>query len=84
MKITLGNRSVLVLLRSAEEAAEYARIIRSISSTEIQEYCGINFLDGQAVGGRTMTKGEVAALIAMANKNGSVIEGERFQDDENA
>ncbi len=76
MKIIQGNNSVLLLLRSSKEAAEYEGIINSVSSTELQEYCAINFRDGRPIGGRTMTKNLVDALIAMAKKNGSVIEGE--------
>jgi len=62
------------LIVKREEAAEYESIIKVQSSTSAQPFCGINFMDGKPVGGRTMTAGEVENLIAAAKKAGMQIE----------
>lgn len=72
MKITTGNRMSLIVKR--EEATEYESIIKAQSSTSEQPFCGINFMDGKAVGGSTMTQGQVDAMIAAAKKAGFQIE----------
>ena len=72
MKITIGNKMSLIVKR--EDGKEYESIINAISSTELQPFYGINFIDGRAVGGRTMSQGEVDALIAAAKKANLKIE----------
>jgi hypothetical protein len=72
MKITIGNRMSLIVKR--EEATEYTSIIKIQSSTSEQPFCGINFMDGKPVGGRTMTAMEVETMIAAAKKAGMQIE----------
>jgi hypothetical protein len=72
MKIIVGSKSSLIIKR--EEGTQYESLIQHISSTEPQPYYGINFLESKAIGGRTMTEGQVALLIAAAKKAGSQIE----------
>ena len=72
MKIIAGNRSSLIIKR--EDGKEYESIVKVQSSTSLQPYCGINFVDGKAVGGSTMSQGQVDALIAAAKKANFTIE----------
>jgi len=72
MRIKIGNKEVLIIKR--EESAEYESIIKIQSSTSAQPFCGINFLDGKAVGGSTMSQGQVDGLIANAKKSGFEIQ----------
>jgi hypothetical protein len=72
MKITAGNKSTLII--RAEEGKEYESIINRVSSTELQPFYGINFLDGKVVGGRTMSQSSVDAVIAAAKKANLKIE----------
>lgn len=72
MKITAGNKSTLII--RAEDGKEYESIINRISSTELQPFYGINFLDGKTVGGRTMSQSSVDAVIAAAKKANLKIE----------
>ena len=72
MKIVAGNKSTMIV--RAEEGKEYESIINRISSTELQPFYGINFLDGKIVGGRTMTRSSVDAVIAAAKKANLKIE----------
>jgi hypothetical protein len=72
MKITAGNKSTLII--RAEEGKEYESIINRVSSTELQPFYGINFLDGKVVGGRTMSQSSVDAVIAAAKKANLQIE----------
>mgnify|MGYP001560340606 CR=1 FL=1 len=71
-KTTLGNKSQLIGTR--EELAEYEGIIRRVSSTELQPCAGVNFLDGKAIGGRTLTAKEAEKAIDLAGKAGALIE----------
>jgi hypothetical protein len=71
-KITFGNKSQLIGTR--EELAEYASIIRSISSTHLQPCAGVNFLDGKPVGGRTLTQMEADRALEIAKKAGATVE----------
>lgn len=72
MKIIAGNKMSLIIKR--EEGAEYADKIQHISSTEEQPYMGINFMDGNFIGGRTMSEIQVNALVGAAKKAGLKIE----------
>jgi hypothetical protein len=72
MKIIIGNKMSLIV--KAEDGKEYESIINRISSTELQPYYGINFLDGKAVGGRTMSQTSVDVMIAAAKKANLQIE----------
>jgi len=72
MKITAGSKSTLII--RAEEGKEYESIVNRISSTELQPYYGINFVDGKIVGGRTMSQTSADVLIAAARKANMKIE----------
>lgn len=72
MRIIAGNKSSLIIKR--EDGKEYESMIQHISSTEAQPYFGINFIDGKAVGGRTMSEGQKQMMIAAAKKANLIIE----------
>lgn len=72
MKITSGNKTSLIVKR--EDGKEYEAIVNHISSTEAQPYYGINFIDGKAVGGRSMTEGQKQMMVAAAKKANLIIE----------
>ncbi|MFH2076936.1 MAG: hypothetical protein ABIJ57_16620 [Pseudomonadota bacterium] len=72
MKIVAGNKSSLIV--RVENGKEYDGIVNRISSTELQPYYGINFLDGKVVGGRTMSQSSVDAMVAAARKANLQIE----------
>ena len=72
MKIISGNRISLIIDRKA--GAEYDAIVKAQSSTELQPYYGINFLDGKIIGGRTMSQSDVDGLRRAAQKAGLKIE----------
>ena len=72
MRIIAGNKSSLIIRR--EDGKEYESMIQHISSTEAQPYFGINFIDGKAVGGRTMSEGQKQMMIAAAKKANLIIE----------
>lgn len=72
MKIFAGNKMSLIVKR--EEGKEFEAIVKHISSTSEQPFLGINFVNGKPVGGRTMTQGDVDALVAGAKKAGLKIE----------
>ena len=72
MKIAIGNKSTLIIKR--EEGSEYDSIVKIQSSTTPQPYYGINFVDGKAVGGSTLTQGQVDMVIDRAKAAGMKIE----------
>lgn len=75
MRVFMGNKMVLVLDRNSEEAREFDTIVKILSSTSAQPFYGVNFLDGKAIGGKTMSRVEVDGLIVMAKKSNCNIEG---------
>lgn len=72
VKITLGNKAQIIGQRN--ELAEFSAIIRSISSTHLQPCAGVNFLDGKAIGGRTLTQREADLAVEIARKAGATVE----------
>ena len=74
MKITMGNKSSLIIHADAPEARKYDSTVKRISSTERQPYYGINFDGEKLVGGRTMSQTYVDILVATARKAGAKIE----------
>jgi hypothetical protein len=72
MKIIAGNRISLIIKR--EDGAEYDAIVKVQSSTVLQPYYGINFINGKAVGGSTMSQSQVETVVAAAKKANLKIE----------
>lgn len=71
-KITSTNGTTIIMSR--DEANAYEGIYKVQSSTEGQPYVAINFKDGNAVGGCTITEGYKVKLIAKAREMGWEIE----------
>ena len=72
MKITSGNKSTEIIERKA--GIEMPEIVKVQSSTELQPFYGINFVDGKVVGGRTLTAVQVDQIVAAAKRAGLKIE----------
>jgi len=74
MKIIIANRESLIIDRNSEEARQFDAIVKIQSSTVAQPYFAINFLDGKAVGGMTITEMMKENIKAQAIKIGAKIE----------
>jgi hypothetical protein len=74
MKVIIANRESLIIDRNSEEARQYDTIVKIQSSTSPQPFFAINFVDGKAVGGMTITEMMKENIKAQAIKIGAKIE----------
>ena len=66
-----GGKSTMIFKINAGKRAQYEKykgIINHVSGTSLQPYASVNFLNGKAVGGRTMTT-SYARTVVKALKN---------------